>query len=145
MVATLNRDQTRMELYSVNPKSTVVKSILVEQSKAWIIPETYENLTLNVESFVVWSTRSGFTHLYEYSYSGALTRTITSGNWDVTAYYGSDMLGNHYYQSTQCGAVNRVVARIDKKNKVTVLSEERGSASATFSPGRNYLDRKSVV
>ena len=139
MVATLNRDQTRMELYSVNPKSTVVKSILVEQSKAWIIPETYENLTLNDESFVVWSTRSGFTHLYEYSYSGALTRTITSGNWDVTAYYGSDMLGNHYYQSTQCGAVNRVVARIDKKNKVTVLSEERGSASATFSPGRNYF------
>ncbi|MDE5556011.1 MAG: DPP IV N-terminal domain-containing protein, partial [Muribaculaceae bacterium] len=36
IVPTLNRDQNRLEIYSVNPKSTVVKSIYVEQSSAWI-------------------------------------------------------------------------------------------------------------
>ena len=36
MVVTLNRAQNRMELYSANPKSTVVKSLLVEESKAWL-------------------------------------------------------------------------------------------------------------
>ena len=40
IVTTLNRGQNRMEIYAVNPKSTVAKSIYVEDSNAWIAPET---------------------------------------------------------------------------------------------------------
>lgn len=134
VVTTLNRDQNRMEVYSVNPKSTVVKSILVEESKAWIAPETYENMTLLPGSIVVMSGRSGYTHLYQYSYSGALMRQLTSGNYDVTAYYGVDAAGNHYYQSTSTGPVNRVVSSVDAKGRVKNLSPDKGNGSARFSP-----------
>ena len=45
----------------------------------------YEGMKLLPEGFVLMSERSGFNHLYLYSYAGALQRQITSGDYDVTA------------------------------------------------------------
>lgn len=135
IVTTLNRDQNRMEVYAVNPMTTLSKSILVEESKAWLSPETYEDMKLLPEGMVILSGRSGYNHLYLYSYAGAMTRQLTSGNYDVTAYYGKDAAGNHYYQSTSTSPVNRVVSAVDPKGKVRNLTPENGYASASFSPG----------
>lgn len=138
IVATLNRAQTRMELFSLNPRSNVAKSILVEESDAWLDPLTYEDLTFNADNFVVLSTRSGFTHAYQYTYAGALSRTLTKGDFNVTAYYGSDLKGNHYVQSTATGAINRVVSRIDIKGVMKHITPERGTGSAWFTPAMNF-------
>ncbi len=139
MVVTLNREQTRMELYSVNPKSTVSRSILVEEHKAWLSTATYEDIYYGPDFMVVTSSRTGYDHLYQYSYTGQLQATITSGNWDVTAYYGYNaQQGLHYFQSTATGAINRVVSSIDRKGKMTHLTPEQGYARATFAPGMNY-------
>lgn len=147
MVVTLNRAQNRMEIYNVNPKSTVSKSILVEEAKAWLNPMAYENIDWGGESFVVSSERTGYNHLYEYSYTGQQIRTITSGNYDVTDYYGTDSQGVAYLQSTaqgldgmeQEGAINRVIRKIDKSGKTNaVISPAKGWASASFSPSMNY-------
>lgn len=139
IITTLNREQTRMELYSADPRSTVTKSILTEQSKAWLSPETYENLHLAKDYFVMFSSRTGYDHLYQYAYSGSLINTITSGDYDVTAYYGYDPVkGLHYYQSTSTGAINRVVSKVDRKGTVTNLTPEEGYATADFAPGMTY-------
>lgn len=139
IIATLNREQTRMELYSADPRSTVAKSILTEESKAWLSPEVYENLHLEKDYFVMVSSRSGYDHLYQYSYSGSLQRQITSGDYDVTAYYGYDHAkGCHYYQSTSTGAINRVISRVDRKGVVTNLTPDEGYATASFSPTMAY-------
>lgn len=138
IITTLNRAQTRMELFSMNPRSNVAKSLLVEEEKAWLEPCTYENLTLNADNFVVLSARSGYVHAYQYTYAGALSRTITKGDFDVLAYYGSDAKGNHYVQSTATGAVNRVISRIDIKGVMTNITPDNGSASAWFTPTRNF-------
>ena len=135
VVTTLNRGQNRMEMYLVNPKSTGVKSLLVEEYTAWLSPTTYENIHFYPTFFVITSSRSGYDHLYRYSYSGALEQQITSGDYDVTAYYGYDSRRDcHYYQSASSGAINRVVSRIDKKGKIVDLSPTEGMASAVFSP-----------
>lgn len=134
MVTTLNRAQNRMELFCVNPKSTVSKSVLVEQWKAWLDPATYENIRYSAQSFVVTSCRSGYKHLYEYSYSGAMIRQITKGDFDVEDYYGRNAAGVHFYCSTASGPINRVVSSIDSKGKVTDLSPRNGYATASFSP-----------
>ena len=134
IVTTLNRAQTRMELYSVNPKSTVAKSILVEEYKAWLSTATYEDIRYFPDFFVITSSRSGYDHLYQYSYSGSLMRQITSGDYDVTAYYGYDPAkGLHFYQSTCNGAINMTVSAINAKGRITDLSPAQGCASATFS------------
>lgn len=139
MVATLNRAQTRMELFAVNPKSTVAKSVLTEQYKAWLTPATYEGITYYPDFFVILSSRSGYDHLYQYSYSGQMLRQITDGPFDVTAYYGYDPKRDaHFVQSTATGAINRVVSAVDRKGAMRHISPEHGSASASFSPDMAY-------
>lgn len=141
MVVTLNRDQTRMELYNVNPRSTTSRSILVEQWDAWLEPATYENITFMPDFFVVNSCRTGFNHLYAYSYNGSQLRQITSGDFDVDAYYGYDpATSTHFYRSDQTGAINRTVCKVDSKGKVTMLTPESGYASAmSISPKMDHF------
>lgn len=147
MVVTLNRAQNRMEIYSVNPKSTIAKSVLVEEAPAWLNPLTYEKIHWGTESFIISSERTGWNHLYEYSYSGELLRNISSGNFDVTECYGQDAQGNIFYQSTaqgldgmaEQGALQRVIRKTDKLGKTTaVITPSTGWASASFSPLMNY-------
>lgn len=148
MVVTLNRAQNRMEIYAANPKSTVVKSVLVEQAQnGWLNPTAYENLSFGRDGFVVFSERSGWNHLYKYSYAGQMLRQITSGDYEVTAYYGEDAAGNTYYQSEPCAstasnpsnALSRVVYKVDRQGKkLENLTGLNGWGSAEFSPLRNY-------
>lgn len=138
IVATLNREQTRMEIYSVNPKSTVAKSLIVEQHKAWLNPATYEQITLTDKSLIIHSARSGYNHLYEYSLAGALIRQITSGDFDVTDCYGVDATGAVYYRSAKSSPLNRVVSKLDIKGRTTDLTPAEATASATFAPAMNY-------
>lgn len=142
MVLTLNRDQNHFEIYRVNPKSTVAKSVYNEDSKSWIAPVTYEDLYLSNDYFVVNSWKSGFNQLYLYSYAGAELRRLTDGDKDITAYYGADLQGNHYYQVCSPSPLDRAVCRIDKKGIVTVISEKSGTSSADFAPGCKYLMMK---
>ena len=138
IVTTLNREQNRMEIYAANPKSTVVKSIYVEESDSWIAPETYETIKYYPNYFILNSDKDGYSHIYQYSYSGNLMRKVTSGQYEVTDFYGFDNLGNAYFQSTITGELNRVVSKLDRKGNIVHLSDEQGTASAVFSPAMNY-------
>lgn len=146
IVTTLNRDQNRMEVYSVNPRSTVAKSIIVEETAdGWLNPMTYEDMSLQDDGIVLFSERSGWNHLYHYSYAGQMTRRITSGDFDVTDYYGTDPAGMVYYQAEPStgkpsDALNRAIYRLNPKNgKTEPLTPETGWASAEFTPAKNYF------
>lgn len=140
ITVTLNRDQNIMEVFSINPRSTVGKSIIVEKNAgAWIEPNSYEQLAVLPSGIVMQSSRSGFNHLYEYSYTGELKRTITSGDWDVTAFYGYDpALDSYYFQSTKAGAANRVISRVDSKGRITDITAATGTAEGVFSDDMKY-------
>lgn len=146
IVTTLNRDQNRMEVYSVNPRSTVAKSIIVEETaNGWLNPMTYEDMSLQDDGIVLFSERSGWNHLYHYTYAGQMTRRITSGDFDVTDYYGTDPAGMVYYQAEPStgkpsDALNRAIYRLNPKNgKTEPLTPETGWASAEFTPAKNYF------
>lgn len=143
MVMVVNRDQNHLQLYKVNPGSTVAHPVISETSDAWLNPGAYQMVKYYPASFVIGSEKSGYRHLYEYDYSGNLLRQITKGNWNVTDYYGKDAkTGVHYAQTTQNGAINRNVASIDVKGNVTMLNGEAGTESASFSSNFNYYVRK---
>ncbi|MCM1521483.1 MAG: S9 family peptidase [Muribaculaceae bacterium] len=134
MAVTLDRSQTRMELYSINPRSGVSRVVLSETSEAWLPTATYEQLTFEQDGFVVLSARTGWQHAYVYTYAGALDRTLTSGDYDVTEYYGADQRGYRYVQTTATGSINRVVTRIDPKGASKDLTPSTGWATAWFNP-----------
>lgn len=134
LAVTLNRDQNNMEIFSVNPKSTVCRSVYSEQSRAWIIPEAYENLTLEENSFVVASDRDGYTRFYRYSYTGTEMEVIGAEGQDATEFYGTDAAGNVYYQAAAPTAMDRTIYRRDRRGAVSVLGNEGGTSSAVFDP-----------
>lgn len=139
VVATLNRDQNHYEIYRVNPKSTVAKSIYSEDSKSWINTSAYEDILFADDSFYINSWKSGYNCIYQISYSGTAMRTISDADHDITAYYGSDVQGNHYYQVAAPTPMDRTVRRLDKKGSLTDISASEGTSSATFNPGCTYM------
>lgn len=142
MVMVLNRDQNDLKLYNVNPGSTVARLVLSETSGAWLSPSAYRMVDYGADSFVIGSDRSGWRHLYQYDYSGNLRRSLTSGDFYVTDYYGADAAGNYYVQCTKEGASERNVARISAKGgAMTLLHPGKGWESASFSKGMKYYVR----
>ena len=141
MVMILNRDQNDLKLYSVNPGSTVAKMILAETSNAWLSPAAYQMVDFRADRFVIGSDRTGHRHLYEYDYNGALTRTVTSGDYYVTEYYGYNPATREYFfQTTQEGPGQRNVAKAGAKG-VQMLNPGKGWESAAFSKNMKYYVR----
>lgn len=141
MVMVLNRDQNHLKLYKVNPGSTVAALIYEDRSDAWLSPAAYQMARFREEAFVIGSERTGYRHLYEYDYSGNLQRTVTSGNYNVTALYGYEPKSRSYYlQCTKNGPKSRNVARADSKG-VTLLNPAPGTESARFSTTMDYFVR----
>lgn len=139
MAMVLNRYQNNLKLYSVNPGSTVAKLILTETSNAWLSPAAYQMVKYYKDYFVIGSERSGYRHLYEYSYSGSLRRQITKGDFNVTAFYGiSPKNGNAFIQCTKLGAVNRNVASVSRNGALRLLNDVEGFESASFSGDFEY-------
>lgn len=141
MVMVLNRDQNDLKLYNVNPGSTVAKLVLNETSQAWLSPSAYQMVSYSADSFIIGSDRTGWRHLYKYDYSGNLQRTLTSGNFYVTDFYGKNAAGEYFLQCTKEGPAERNIAKVDAKGNMTLLHPGKGWESASFSDGMKYYVR----
>ena len=139
MVTTLNRTQNDLKIYAVNPRSTVSKLIYSEKSDSWINVDLANQAEYMNNTFTILSDKSGYTHLYLYSNSGALIKQITDGEWNVTDYYGYDELKKIYYiQTTKRGALNRSIAKVDAKGVVTEVSKTDGTYAVSFNNDFTY-------
>lgn len=143
MVMLLNRDQNHLDLYKVNPGSTVSQLILTQTSSAWLSPQAYQMVDYAADDFVIGSEESGYRHLYLYNYNGVLIRQLTSGDFNVTDFYGRDAAkGLFYVQTTSLGAINRNVGVVDKNGRLSLLHNEEGWEDAWFSSNFSYYLRK---
>ena len=51
------------------------------------------------DSFIWTSEKGGYNHLYLHDKNGKEKRQLTSGDWEVTAYYGYDQNAKKYFFS----------------------------------------------
>ena len=140
VATTLNRHQNNLKLHKVNTLKSNTSLLFSETDKAYI--DITDNLTfLNDNSFIWTSEKDGFNHIYHYNFSGKLINQITSGDWEVTNYYGFNKEKQIiYYQSVETGSTNRGVYSIglNGKNK-KLLSAKEGTNTASFSTNLNYF------
>lgn len=135
-----NRHQSQLELilYSVSTgKSTV---ILNEVNKSFI--EITDDLTFlkDGKRFIWTSTRHGYNHIYLYQIDGKLIKQITSGNFDVTKYYGYDEKSSTlFYQSAERSPLERHIYSISIRGKKKALTQIAGIHKAEFSSGLKYF------
>jgi dipeptidyl-peptidase-4 len=136
----LNRHQNNLDLLFIDGNTATFKVVLNEKDKAYV--DVTDNLTFLKDNSFIWtSEKSGFNHIYHYDKTGKLKKQITTGNWEVTAYYGFDeKSGMVYYQSVENGSINRDVyaINISGKNKKRLTSAV-GTNRATFSPNFQYF------
>lgn len=140
MVLTLNRHQDRLDFYLANARSTQSKLILRETNNRYIEVATYEKLNFKQNNFVLLSERDGYRHLYLYSTGGTLQKQLTTGNYEVTAYYGSDATGkNFYYASNEGSPLEQYIWRVDASSKKTQITKDKGVNTAIFSSDCQYF------
>src|SRR6056300_1673454 len=139
-VQTLNRHQNRLMLYKVNIKTLEVGTLLEETDKAYV--DLHDNLTFLPKDDFIWtSERDGYNHIYLYSSEGKLVRQITSGEFEVTNFYGYNQKKDRiFYQSTEPSSIERAIYRISTKGKYkTRLTTRAGTHNAQFSKDFQYF------
>ena len=139
MVLTLNRHQDRLDFYAVNARSTTAQLILREENKRYVDEAAYADTDFSRDQFVLLSERDGYQHMYLYTIGGQLVRQLTSGEYEVTDYYGVDATGkNFYYASNEGSPLEKYIYKVDASGKKTKLSTEKGYNEAVFSNGCQY-------
>ncbi|GER58192.1 peptidase S9 [Patiriisocius marinus] len=134
-----NRKQNVIDLVFVDARKNNTNLVRQEKDAAYV--DVTDNLTFFDDNSFIWtSEKDGWNHIYHYDKNGMLKKQITSGDWEVTNYYGFDKKSKTvYYQSTENGSINRGVYSIgvDGKNK-KLLSTKAGTNSAAFSADFTY-------
>ena len=131
----MNRHQNHLELLLADVNTGKTSLLLQEDNKYYI--DIHDNLTfLSDDKCFIWtSEKDGFNHIYLYDMDGKLKRQLTSGKWEVTAFYGVDEKNNTvYYQAAARSPLEREVYSIDLKgNHQKILTDKKGMNSAEFS------------
>ena len=138
-VLTLNRHQNRLDMYFANPRSTVCKLVLRDESDKYIKESVFDEIVFYDEHFSFVSERSGFNHLYWYNMTGSLAKQVTSGNYEMKSFLGYDPKeGAFYYTANVEGPQYTAVYKTDRKGRQTKLSLQQGTNTAQFSSDMKY-------
>ena len=129
-----------MDIFAANPRSGLCKRILREESDTYLNESTYAKIKFFDKHFVLHSERSGYNHLYLYSMDGNLIRPITSGEYEVTDFFGWEQKSNEFYYSSNEGSpLRNNIYKTDRKERKTRLTPNDGTNSAVFSKGMKYF------
>ena len=139
-VVTLNRHQNQMDIYMVNPRSTVAKLVVRETNDKYIRETAYGSLKFYKGHFGYLSDRSGYQHLYWYTLNGNLVKQVTSGDFEVTDFYGYDAAsGQFYYAAHGTSPLRKEVYSTTGAGKPRLLTSQVGTNEATFSTTMKYF------
>ena len=140
LVYTMPRHQDVLNLYAVNPRSTVAHLLLKESVKKYVEEEAVASIKIGNNNILVPSDRDGYMHLYDYNHNGQLLRKIATGNYDITAVYGMDeATGDIYYQAAALNPHDRQVYVAHKNGRIERLTNQAGWNSAVFSGDFKYF------
>ena len=136
LVLRVNRDQTKMEIFSCNPKSTVAHPIYKEESNKFFVDyELFDQWQwLSDGRIIALSEKDGWRRAYLLNNQGFEQKVLTPDGIDVTALYAVDEATQTlYYQAATTPATRQLYAVNIKKGDITQLTSEEGTHSARFS------------
>ena len=140
IVFTMNRHQDVLNLYAVNPLTTLSQLLIKEQGDKYVKEEAMEGIAIGQNSILLPSDRDGYMHLYLYNMNGSLIRKIGDGNYDITSIYGYDeTTGDVYYQAASINPHDRQVFVSHKTGKTERLTDTNGWNKAIFSGDYKYF------
>ena len=140
LVLTLNRHQDELNIYSVNPRTTLASLVVKEKSDKYVKEEVLSGLKIGKNTILMPSDRSGYMNLYLYNMNGQLLRTIGDGTYDITENYGyNEANGDVFYQAASINPHDRQVLVCHKNGKTARLTNQKGWNSAVFAGDYSYF------
>lgn len=140
IVYTMNRHQDVLNIYAVNPRSTVAKLLIKESVPKYVKEEAMEGIQFGSNYILMPSDRDGYMHLYIYNTNGQLMRKVAPGKYDITAVYGIDNRnGDVYYQAAGLNPHDRQIYVTHRNGKTERLTNQKGWNSAIFSGDFRYF------
>ena len=136
----MNRHQNKLELLLAEATTGDTKTLLTEENK-WYV-DIHDNLTFlkNGTQFIWTSEKSGYNHIYLYDMSGKMEQQLTSGDTEVTNFYGVDEKNAKiYYQATTNPLERHIFCVGLNGKKPKQLTKENGTHSAQFSSTYEYF------
>jgi dipeptidyl-peptidase-4 len=130
-----NREQTWLDLNLADAGSASSRTLLRETTKAWVDVLGSPHW-LKDDTFLWFSERSGWRHLYHYKRAGTLIRSVTSGPWEARTLHGVDETGGWvFFSGTERSHIGGDIYRIHLEgSRLSRLSQAPGMHSAVFSP-----------
>ena len=145
----LNRDQNHVDLLYGDPATGSVRTILQEDTDAYIEVENgFSDTSTGTITYLgdgqhfAWrSNRDGYGHLYLYDNDGTFVRQLTSGEWDVTDFHGIDEeAGQIYVTTTAEGPLERHLYRVPLAGGAPVqITKAPGTHSVDLSRDFDYF------
>lgn len=143
MVQWMNRDQTNLKFYSVNPLSGGKKEIYNEEQPTWINLDHDERITYLADNkhYILKSDKTGWAHYYLYTLAGKLINPITSGDWQVSALqYIDEKAKVIYFTARKENSATTDLYRVDYSGKnLKRLTFGDYSHQVSVSPNGKYF------
>jgi len=130
-----DREQTWLDLNLADANTGRSRKLLRETTKAWV-NNNGDPIWLRDGSFLWFSERSGFKHLYRVADDGRVMNQITTGRWDVRTLYGVNQnAGVLYFAASERSPIGTDIYRINIDGTgLTRLSQTDGTHRAIFNP-----------
>lgn len=144
MILRMNRLQNTLDFLLADVKTGVSNLILQEKSDTYvdIHESSHDNLYFlkNGKQFIWLSEKDGYNHIYLYSLADGAETRLSTGNWDVTDFYGVDEArGLVYFAAADRNPMERHLFSLSIDGaKLSSMSTERGTHAAAFSTGYNF-------
>lgn len=139
-ITRLNRLQNNLELLAGDVNTGNTRVFFTEKNKCYV--EISDALTFLEDNSFIWtSSMDGYNHIYHYNATGQLLKQVTTGNWDVTEFYGVDEKRKLvYFQSAEVSPLQRYiyVISLEGKNKKQ-LTPVKGWNTGEFNPSFTYF------
>lgn len=134
-VQTLNRDQNKMQVFEVNPKSGVSKLWYHEECEdGWVEYSNFDDWQwLTNGNVIVVSERSGWRQVYLYATNGKKISQFTRDGVDVTKCYGYDEKNKVLYYQVANTPMTRQNYRLGADGQAVALDDGKGWCELTFS------------
>lgn len=136
---TLNRHQSHLRVFQINPKSQVSKLWMQEKDEHYIDSNDWvRQMQFHTTGIYYVSEKNGRPQIYRYDRNGVQQEQITNSDHDVTHLHGVTSAGEVIFTIASPTPMDRVVLAKNPKGKVRFLSPESGVHTPTFSADLSY-------
>lgn len=141
VVYKMNRHQNHLQLFQFDTKRDK-SSILLEEKNKYYIEITDDLIFLNDGRGFVWSSEGeGYNQLYWYDSEGKLKNKITTGEYDITSFYGVDEKNKRvFFQAAKESPMEKhVYSCLLDGTDMKDLTPHKGTSTAQFSSTFDYF------